>query len=184
MSGLCLQQFDLISDEGWQRVVKAQLAIPEGRRPSLDKVEIVGRLIAGGVIDEVGYYDLTYEQIKAKSRNISISWVQPCLMVWTNSALLVTVRRSTRGLKGQSGRAPRRVFTFYDPQGLIGKPKSQIQESQKIEVKRSETTTSNADQEPEGFNIPELERMSVEGDWLEQKAAAIILRQAAKVGEF
>ena len=184
MSGFCLQQFDLLSDESWHRIVSAQLAIDENRRPSLDKVEIVGRLVAGGVIDEVGYCDLTYEQIKAKSRNISISWVQPCLMVWTNSALLVTVRRSTRGLKGQSGRAPRRVFTFYDPQGLISKPKSQIQEPRKIEVTRTETRTSNAQREPEGFNIPELKRLSVEGDWLQQKTAMIALRQAAKSGEF
>ena len=183
MSGFCLQQFDLLSDEGWQRVVSTQLSIDENRRPSLDKVEIVGRLVAGGVIDEVGYCDLTYEQIKAKSRNISISWVQPCLMVWTNSALLVTVRRSTRGLKGQSGRAPRRVFTFYDPQGLIGKPKSQIQESRKIEVKRSETTTLIAHQEPESFDIPELQRLSIEGSDLQKKVAAIALRVSEKVSQ-
>ena len=180
MSGLCLQQFDLLSDECWQRVVKAQLAIDEHRRPSMDKVEIVGRLVAGGVIDVVGYCDLTYEQIKAKSRNISISWVQPCLMVWTNSDLLVTVRRSTKGMKGQSGRAPRRVFTFYDPQGLIGKPKSQIQESRKIEVKRSETTTLIAYPEPESFDIPELQRLSIEGSDLQKKVAAIALRESEK----
>lgn len=184
MSGFCLQQFDLLSDDGWHRVVSAQLAIPEKRRPSLDKVEIVGRLVAGGVIDEVGYCDLTYEQIKAKSRNISISWVQPCLMVWTNSALLVTVRRSTRGLKGQSGRAPRRVFTFYDPHGLIDKPKSQIQEPQKIKVKRSETTTSNAHQEPESFDIPELQRLAIEGSDLQKQVATIALKFAAEAGQF
>ena len=184
MSGFCLQQFDLLSDESWHRIVAAQLAIDENRRPSLDKVEIVGRLVAGGVIDEVGYCDLTYEQIKAKSRNISISWVQPCLMVWTNSALLVTVRRSTRGLKGQSGRAPRRVFTFYDPHGLIDKPKSQIQESRKISLMRSETTTLIAHQEPESFDIPELTRLSIKGSSLQQKAAKIALGLAAEVNKF
>ena len=184
MSGLCLQQFDLISDEGWQRVVKAQLAIPEGRRPSLDKVEIVGRIIAGGVIDGVGYCDLTYKQIAGKSWNISVSWVKPCIMVWNNSDLLITVRGSTRGLKGESGRAPRRVFAFYNPQGLTDKPKSQIVEPRKIEAKRTEPRTSNADQEPEGFDIPELKRMSVEGGSLQRKAAKMALRQAAKVGEF
>ena len=184
MSGLCLQQFDLLSDECWQRVVKAQLAIPEHRRPSMDKVEIVGRLVAGGFIDEVGYCDLTYEQIAAKSHVISLYVVKSCLQVWTNPSLLVTVRKSRKGLKGQPGRAPRRVFTFYDPQGLIGKPKSQIQEPQKIEVTRTETRTSNAQREPEGFNIPELKRLSVEGNWLQQQTAMIALRQAAKSGEF
>ena len=184
MSGLCLQQFDLLYDECWQRIVKAQLAIPEERRPGMDKVEIVGRIIAGGVIDEVGYCDLTYGQIAAKSWNISVSMVKPCIMVWNNSALLITVRRSTRGLKGEPGRAPRRVFTFYDPQGLTDKPKSQIVEPRKIEAKRTEPKTSNAHQEPEGFNIPELKRMSVEGGSLERKAAEMALRQAAKVGEF
>ena len=184
MSGLCLQQFDLLSDECWQRVVKAQLAIDEHRRPSMDKVEIVGRLVAGGVIDVVGYCDLTYEQIKAKSRNISISMVQPCLMVWTNSDLLVTVRRSTKGMKGQSGRAPRRVFTFYDPHGLIDKPKSQIQDSRKISVMRFKTTTSNVHQEPESFDIPELTRLSIKGSSLQQKAAKIALGLAAEVNKF
>lgn len=184
MSGFCLQQFDLLSDEGWHRIVSAQLAIPENRRPSLDKVEIVGRLVAGGVIDEVGYCDLTYEQIAAKSRNISISMVQPCLMVWTNSDLLVTVRNSCKGQKGQPGRAPRRVFTFYDPQRLIDKPKAKIQPLREVEVKRTETTTSNAHQEPESFDIPELTRLSIKGSSLQQQAAEIALRQAAKVGKF
>ena len=184
MSGLCLQQFDLLSDECWQRVVKAQLAIDEHRRPSMDKVEIIGRIIAGGFIDEVGYCDLTYQQIAEKSWNISVSMVQPCLMVWSNSALLVTVRKSCRGQKGQPGRAPRRVFTFYDPQGLTDKPKSQIVEPRKIEVKRTETRTSDAQLVPEGFNIPELKRLSVEGDWLQQNAAMIALKQAAKLGQF
>ena len=184
MSGLCLQQFDLLSDECWQRVVKAQLAIDEHRRPSMDKVEIVGRIIAGGVIDEVGYCDLAYEQIAAKSWNISVSMVQPCIKVWNDSGLLITHRRSTKGQNGQPGRAPRRVFTFYDPQGLIKEPESQIQAPRKIEVTRTETSTSNAQREPEGFNIPELKRLSVEGDWLQQKTAMIALRQAAKSGEF
>ena len=184
MSGLCLQQFDLLSDECWQRVVKAQLAIDEHRRPSMDKVEIVGRIIAGGVIDEVGYCDLTYEQIAAKSWNISVSMVKPCIKVWNDSDLLVTVRESCRGQKGQSGRAPRRVFTFYDRQGLINKHESQIQAPRVIEVRRTETRPLNAQQEREGFDISELERLSVEGNWLEQKAAAIALGQAAKLGQF
>ncbi|PHX93246.1 MAG: hypothetical protein CK542_04525 [Acidimicrobium sp.] len=184
MSGLCLQQFDLLSDECWQRVVKAQLAIDEHRRPSMDKVEITGRIIAGGFIDEVGYCDLTYQQIAEKSWNISVSMVQPCIKVWNDSGLLTTVRRSTKGQNGQSGRAPRRVFTFYNPQGLTDKPKAQIQALRVIEVKRTETRPLNAQQEPEGFDIPELKRLLAEGDFLEKKVAAIALRQAAKVGEF
>jgi len=184
MSGLCLQQFDLLSDECWQRVVKAQLAIDEHRRPCMDKVEIVGRIIAGGVIDEVGYCDLTYEQIAAKSWNISVSMVKPCIKVWNDSDLLVTVRESCRGQKGQSGRAPRRVFAFYDPQSLIDKPKSLIEAPRVVESKRTETRPSIAQQEREVFDIPELERLSVEGNWLEQKTAAIALRQAAKLGQF
>ena len=184
MSGLCLQQFDLLSDECWQRVVKAQLAIDEHRRPGMDKVEIVGRIIAGGVIDEVGYCDLTYEQIAAKSWNISVSMVQPCIKVWNDSGLLITHRRSTKGQNGQPGRAPRRVFTFYDPQDLIEQSEAQIQEPRVVEVKRTETRPLNAQQQRADFDIPVLERLSVEGNWLEQKAAAIALRQAAKLGQF
>ena len=184
MSGLCLQQFDLLSDECWQRVVKAQLAIEEGRRPCMDKVEIVGRIIAGGVIDEVGYCDLAYEQIAAKSWNISVSMVKPCIRVWNDSGLLITHRRSTKGQNGQPGRAPRRVFTFYDPQGLIKQPESQIQAPRVIEVRRTETSSLNAQQQEEEFDIRELERLSIEGSSLQQKAAMIALRQAAKLGQF
>ncbi len=184
MSGLCLQQFDLLSDECWQRVVKAQLAIDEHRRPSMDKVEIVGRIIAGGVIDEVGYCDLTYEQIAAKSWNISVSMVQPCIKVWNDSGLLITHRRSTKGQNGQPGRAPRRVFTFYDPQSLIGKPKLQTQATRTIEVKRTWTRASNAQQEPDSFDIAQLESWLLEGTEAQKTLARAALGIAAEAGQF
>ena len=184
MSGLCLQQFDLLSDECWQRVVKAQLAIDEHRRPSMDKVEIVGRIIAGGVIDEVGYCDLTYEQIAAKSWNISVSMVKPCIKVWNDSDLLVTVRESCRGQKGQSGRAPRRVFTFYDPQGLIEQSESQIRAPRVVEVKRTETRPLNAQQEPDSFDIALLESWLLEGTKAQKILARAALGKAAEVGQF
>ncbi len=184
MSGLCLQQFDLLSDESWQRVVKAQLAIDEHRRPCMDKVEIVGRIIAGGVIDEVGYCDLTYEQIAAKSWNISVSMVQPCIKVWNDSGLLIRHRRSTKGQNGQPGRAPRRVFTFYDPQGLIEKPEAQIQEPRVVEVKRTETRPLNAQQEPDSFDIAQLESWLLEGTKAQKTLARAALGIAAEAGQF
>ena len=184
MSGLCLQQFDLLSDECWQRVVKAQLAIEEGRRPCMDKVEIVGRIIAGGVIDEVGYCDLTYEQIAAKSWNISVSMVKPCIKVWNDSDLLVTVRESCRGQKGQSGRAPRRVFTFYDPQSLIKQPESQIQAPRVIEVRRTETRPLIAQQEPDSFDFAQLESWLLVGTKAQKTLARAALGIAAEAGQF
>ena len=184
MSGLCLQQFDLLSDECWQRVVKAQLAIDEHRRPSMDKVEIVGRIIAGGVIDEVGYCDLTYEQIAAKSWNISVSMVKPCIKVWNDSDLLVTVRESCRGQKGQSGRAPRRVFTFYDPQGLNEEAKSQIQAPRVVESKSTETRPLNAQQEPDSFDIAQFESWLLVGNKAQKTLARAALGIAAEAGQF
>lgn len=184
MSGLCLQQFDLLSDECWQRVVKAQLAIDEHRRPCMDKVEIVGRIIAGGVIDEVGYCDLAYEQIAAKSWNISVSMVKPCIKVWNDSDLLVTVRESCRGQKGQAGRAPRRVFTFYDPQSLIDKPKSLIEAPRVVESKRTEARPLNAQQEPDSFDIAQLESWLLEGTKAQKTLARAVLGIAAKAGQF
>ena len=184
MSGLCLQQFDLLSDECWQRVVKAQLAIDEHRRPSMDKVEIVGRIIAGGVIDEVGYCDLTYEQIAAKSWNISVSMVQPCIKVWNDSGSLITHRRSTKGQNGEPGRAPRRVFTFYDPQGLIKEPESQIQAPRVVESKRTETRPLNAQQEPNSFDIAQFESWLLVGTKAQKILARAALGIAAEAGRF
>jgi hypothetical protein len=184
MSGLCLQQFDLLSDECWQRVVKAQLAIDEHRRPSMDKVEIVGRIIAGGVIDEVGYCDLTYEQIAAKSWNISVSMVQPCIKVWNDSGSLITHRRSTKGQNGKPGRAPRRVFTFYDPQGLIYKPESQIKAPKIIKVERAETRALCVPKEPESFDISQLQTWLLEGNKAQKRLASAALGKAAEDGQF
>jgi len=184
MSGLCLREFDLLSDDSWQRVVSAQLAIPEHDRPSLDKVEIVGRIIAGGVIDDVGYCDLTYEQISAKSWNISVSMVKPCIRVWTDSGLLVTVKKSCPGQNGQPGRAPRRVFTFYNPHGLAGRGRPQTSLRPTIERKTPEEKISDTQHEPELFNITELKRLLAEGNDHQKRLAGIALRQAAKVGQF
>lgn len=184
MSGLCLQQFDLISDECWQRVVKAQIEIEERRRPGMDKVEIVGRIIAGGVIDEVGYCDLAYEQVAAKSWNISVSMVKPCIKVWNDSGLLITVRKSTKGQNGQPGRAPRRVFTFYDPQGLIKQPESQIQAPRGIEVTRTETRSLIAQQEPDSFDIAQFKSWLLEGTKAQKTLARAALGIAAKAGQF
>ena len=184
MSGLCLQQFDLLSEECWQRVVKAQFAIDEHRRPSMDKVEIVGRIIAGGVIDEVGYCDLTYEQIAAKSWNISVSRVKPCIKVWSDSGLLITTRRSSKGQNGEPGRAPRRVFTFYDPQGLINKPESQIQTPQIFQVERAKTKAQCPPKEPESYDIAQLETWLLVGNKAQKILARAALGEVAEVGQF
>ena len=184
MSGLCLQQFDLLSDECWQRVVQAQIAIEEWRRPGMDKVEIVGRIIAGGVIDEVGFCDLAYEQIAAKSWNISVSMVKPCIRVWNDSGLLITHRRSTKGQNWQPGRAPRRVFTFYDPRSLIKQPESQIHALREVKVKRTETRPLNVQQEPNSFDIAQLESWLLEGTKAQKTLARAALGIAAEAGQF
>jgi hypothetical protein len=95
-----------------------RLGIPRERRPSKKVVELVVLALAWRFIDEKGYVDSTIDQILADCKTLSRDRIEWSLFCLKEAGVLITVRRSTQGLKGQSGRAPRRVFSFYNPKNL------------------------------------------------------------------
>ena len=118
MSAICTEKWKTLPDEQWQKIELVRLGIPKGRRPSKKVVELVVLALAWRFIDEKGYVDSTIDQILADCKTLSRDRIEWSLFCLRQAGVLITVRRSTQGLKGQSGRAPRRVFSFYNPKNL------------------------------------------------------------------
>ena len=118
MSAICTEKWKTLPDEQWQKIEQVRLGMPRNRRPSKKAVEILVVALAWRFIDEKGYVDSTIDQILADCKSLSRDRVEVSLSCLSEAGVLITVRRSTQGLKGQPGRAPRRVFSFYNPKNL------------------------------------------------------------------
>lgn len=118
MSAICIEKWKTLPDEQWQKIEQVRLGMPRNRRPSKKAVEILVVALAWRFIDEKGYVDSTIDQILADCKSLSRDRIEWSLFCLSQAGVLITVRRSTQGLKGQSGRAPRRVFSFYNPKNL------------------------------------------------------------------
>ncbi len=118
MSAICIEKWKTLSDEQWQKIEQVRLGIPRARRPSKKVIELVVLALAWRFIDEKGYVDSTIDQILADCKSLSRDRIEWSLFCLSQAGVLITVKRSTQGLKGQSGRAPRRVFSFYNPKNL------------------------------------------------------------------
>ena len=118
MSAICTEKWKTLPDEQWQKIEQVRLGMPRNRRPSKKAVEILVVALAWRFIDEKGYVDSTIDQILADCKSLSRDRIEVTLFCLSQAGVLKTVKRSTQGLKGQSGRAPRRVFSFYNPKNL------------------------------------------------------------------
>lgn len=103
-------------------IEKCRLNIPLRQRPSKLVLEIVGQQLALGVIEpssggkRLGYTDKSIEQIIELTHGaVTYSQVRAALRALEQEPLFKTVRKSTRGVDGMPGRAPRRVMYLYDP---------------------------------------------------------------------
>ena len=120
MSGDALLAIWDLNESDWDRIKSVREKIPQKRRPSLHAVSIVNTALATAVIPSRGYADPTYDQIKSRCPTIKDDGtIKHALQVLTDAGIWVTVKRSSSGQKGLSGRAPRRVFFRHDPFGLI-----------------------------------------------------------------
>lgn len=119
VSGDALVAWWALSEEAWRRLEMARLAIPEKRRPSQHVVDLVGGIIASYVIEGKGYADPTYVQIADRSHTMCVDTIKHALQVFDTAGVLRTIRKSCAGEKNNTGRAPRRVFAFYDPEGHL-----------------------------------------------------------------
>jgi hypothetical protein len=119
MSAICTEKWKTLPDEQWQKIEQVRLDIPRERRPSKKAVELVVLALAWRFIDGKGYVDSSIDQILADCKTLSRDRIEWSLFCLSQAGVLITVRRSTQGLKGQSGRAPRRVFSFYNPKNLV-----------------------------------------------------------------
>jgi hypothetical protein len=109
-----------LNESDWILIKSVREKIPQKRRPSLHAVSIVNTALALAVIPSRGYADPTYEQIRSRCPTIKDDGtIKHALQVLTDAGIWVTVKRSSSGQKGLSGRAPRRVFFRHDPFGLI-----------------------------------------------------------------
>jgi hypothetical protein len=104
-----------LSDEVWSRIEEARMAIPEKRRPSIGKIQLVLRELAWGFIDDRGYADPTLAQISSAMRGCSVATVAACIKVVCKAGVVLVLRPATRGLNGEPGRAPRYGFSFFSP---------------------------------------------------------------------
>jgi hypothetical protein len=116
----------------WQAIDPAvleecRMRIPERQRPSFMAMVMVGQSLALGVIApspkiRLGYSDKSIEQIISMNHGaLSHHQVRAALRGLNQDPLFKTVRNSTRGINGMSGRAPRRVMYLYDPCNWIGR---------------------------------------------------------------
>jgi len=119
MSATCTEKWKMLPDEQWQKIEQVRLDIPRERRPSKKAVELVVLALAWRFIDAKGYVDSSIDQILADCKTLSRDRIEWSLFCLSQAGVLITVRRSTQGLKGQTGRAPRRVFSFYNPKNLV-----------------------------------------------------------------
>jgi DNA-binding transcriptional ArsR family regulator len=115
MSAEATKALRTLPDEVWGQIEAVRRAVPEHRRPSSARVQLVLREIAWCFIDDLGYADPTVAQIAAALKDVSVSTVTECLKVLRDAELVPILRRSTRGEKGRPGRAPRRGLSFYVP---------------------------------------------------------------------
>lgn len=93
---------------------QARLAIPSKRRPTKAALEITARVLAGAVLRDQNYTDLTYAQIIERAGAVSEEQVKRACSLLHDAGVFVVVRKSTRGKQGKAGRAPRRVPAFLD----------------------------------------------------------------------
>ena len=120
MSGDALLAIWDLNESDWILIKSVREKISQKRRPSLHAVSIVNTALATAVIPSRGYADPTYEQIRSRCPTIKDDGtIKHALQVLTDAGIWVTVKRSSSGQKGLSGRAPRRVFFRHDPFGLI-----------------------------------------------------------------
>ena len=119
MSAICTEKWKTLPDEQWQKIEQVRLGMPRNRRPSKKAVEILVVALAWRFIDEKGYVDSTIDQILADCKSLSRDRVEVSLFCLSEAGVLITVKHSTQGLKGLPGRAPRRVFSFYNPKNLV-----------------------------------------------------------------
>ena len=116
----------------WQAIDPAvleecRMRIPERQRPSFIAMVMVGQSLALGVIApspkiRLGYSDKSIDQIISMYHGaLSHHQVRAALRGLNQDPLFKTVRNSTRGINGMSGRAPRRVMYLYDPCNWIGR---------------------------------------------------------------
>ena len=97
------------------------MRIPEKQRPSYMAMVMVGQSLALGVIApspkiKLGFTDKSIEQIINMNHGaLSHHQVRAALRGLNQEPLFKTVRKSTRGINGMPGRAPRRVMYLYDP---------------------------------------------------------------------
>lgn len=124
-----MEMWKTLPDAQWQKIELVRLGMPKGRRPSKKAIELVVLALAWRFIDEKGFVDSTINQILADSKSLSRDRIEVVLWCLKESGVLITVRRSTQGLKGQPGRAPRRVFSFYNPKNLVD-----VRDQQKLVV--------------------------------------------------
>jgi hypothetical protein len=116
----------------WQAIDPAvleecRMRIPEKQRPSYMAMVMVGQSLALGVIApspkiRLGYSDKSIEQIiKMNHGALSHHQVRAALRALNQEPLFKTTRKSTRGISGMAGRAPRRVMYLYDPCNWLGR---------------------------------------------------------------
>jgi hypothetical protein len=116
----------------WQAIDPAvleecRMRIPERQRPSFMAMVMVGQSLALGVIApspkiRLGYSDKSIEQIISMNHGaLSHHQVRAALRGLNQDPLFKTVRKSTRGISGMAGRAPRRVMYLYDPCNWLGR---------------------------------------------------------------
>ena len=119
MSAICIEKWKTLPDEQWQKIELVRLGMERKRRPSKKAIELVVLTLAWKLIDEKGYVDSTIDQILADCKSLSRDRIEVSLFCLTEAGVLITVKRSTQGFKGQPGRAPKRVFSFYNPKNLV-----------------------------------------------------------------
>jgi len=99
-----------------------RMSLPARHRPSRHAMELVAQSLALGVIEpggklkQAGFTDKSIQQVIDECHGVvTYEQVRAALRALEKQPLFKTIRRSTRGKEGGSGRAPRRVMYCYDP---------------------------------------------------------------------
>lgn len=177
MSGGALKAWSSLPTKRWAKIEATRCQIPEKRRPSKCVVELVAFIVAGAFLDKQGYADLTVNQIVERCHTLTESTVKACLHVLTSAGELVTVRHATRGLAGQAGRAPRRVFLCYDPRNLSpGTVEPPVEHLSIVQPSPEPTQYSASEPDVDNFNAAFYEELLTGGNDLQRNFAKIRLR--------
>jgi hypothetical protein len=155
-----------LPDDVWGQIEETRLRVPAHRRPSAARVQLVLREIAWCFVDDVGYADPTVAQITSTLKDMSADSVSECLTVLRDAGVVPVLRRSTRGLKGKPGRAPRRGLSFHSP-----KPSSR---SRSVSAVRRTTV-------PQELTIDDLRARVEELDEMSRSAPSLAAQQRARL---